>query len=177
MIVKCAAILMIVSKDKVDNKVDNKEKVEVNEVKDSRKHSIPHHLLYGITERGRKKWSQNNFDQLNIENLKDCPYWEEAALEAPQMYEDDFYYKYFPDGFPETLEEKEKSHGCGVLGPHEKVCVWKYSRNFMSGIPTFALTKLPKSINADSIESLLKLYVKPDRLDVSLRPVRKIKII
>ena len=171
MIVKCAAILIMVSKDKVkvNNKVNNKVEVEV---KDSRKHSIPHHLLYGITERGRKKWSQNNFDQLNIENLKGCPYWEEAALEAPQMYEDDFYYKYFPDGFPETIEEKEKSHGCGVLGPNEKVSLRKYSRNFMSGIPKFALITL-KNLDVDSIESLFKLYVKPDNLHVSLRPVQK----
>ena len=178
MIVKCAAILMIVASKGLTVSTVSTVSLNVNEVNDSRKYSIPHHLLYGITERGRKKWSQNNFDQLDIENLRGCPYWEEAALEAPQMYEDDFYYKYFPNGFPETIEEKEKSHGGGVLGPHEKVCLWKYSRNFMSGIPIFALnTKLNlKSIDVDSIESLLKLYVKPDRLDVSLRPVQKILV-
>jgi hypothetical protein len=150
-----------------------------------RAYSIPNELLYGITLRGRSKWLQNNVIELNdVEQyLSGCPYWEEIAEIAPSMYKEDFYDTYFPNGLPQEWSdaEKEKSHGGGVLGPSEKVTIWKYSRNFMTGIPRFAwnttnaVNEYLKTVEADSIESLISLYVKPTHLLIEqLKPVKKI---
>ena len=100
------------------------------------------------------------------------------------MYKEDFDDKYFPDGFPDkwSKEEKEKSHGGGVLGPNEKPSMWKYSRNFMSNISRYSLNtkdvlEYLKNSNMDCcIESFMKLYVKPIWKDVCLKPVQKILI-
>ena len=148
------------------------------------RYPIPVHYIYGISVRGRSKWSKNNIDQLNdIETyLPDCPFWEEAKEEAKDMYKEDFYDKYFPDGLPEdwTQIEKEKSHGGGVLGPNEIPSMWKYSRNFMSNISRYVwnakdVNDYLKNMNIDCcIESFMKLYVKPT-IDINqLTPVRKI---
>lgn len=178
-IIRCAAILMCIGyKDSF--KEFNVPKIIMSS--SYRKYSIPIPYIYGTTVRGRSKWSTNNMDQLNFENLRGCPYWEEAAKEAPEMYEEDFYDKYFPNGFDWSQEEKEKSHGGGVLGPNEKVSLWKYSRNFMSNMSRLAwnttksVNSYLKSLDIDCIESLLKLYVKPEMVG-NLHPVRKSLII
>lgn len=122
--------------------------------KDRRVYQIPKACLYGVTFRGRNKWTQHNFTQLsNIEKyLVGCPFWDEVIEEFAEVdekgviqwksYEDMelFYNKYFPDDIPDewSKKDKEKSHGDGLLGPNEKITILKYSRQFMSKIPHFA---------------------------------------
>lgn len=186
MIVRCAAIICIIQCN-----------IKIKDVNDIILHpygkriSIPNEYLYGITFRGRRKWLQNNVTQLHdIEKyLPGCPYWEEAAEEATTMYKEDFYDKYFPDGTPDTWsdQEKEKSHGGGVLGPAEKIRIWKYSRNFMSNMSRFAwnttktVNNYLKDLDIEYEEgidcfpmSIMKQYVKPVWKDVCLKPVQKI---
>lgn len=115
----------------------------------ARVYSLPTGCLYGVTLRGRSKWSQHNRGQLyDIENaLVGCPFWDDAIAEYGTIHDnggridwqsDDaretFYSRYFPDDIPDewTREEKQKSHGDGVLGPHEKVTLWKYAARFLS---------------------------------------------
>jgi len=135
--------------------------------------------------RGKSKWSQNNCIQLNnIEKyLVGCPFWDEVLNEVSDEV---FYEKYFPDDIPDewSKQEKEKSHGGGVLGPDEKVCIWKYSRNFMSNMSylswntTKSVNNYLKGLDVDSIESFIKLYVKPTLIDLNcLKPVRKMLVI
>ena len=191
-IIQCAAICLLIIQPK-----PFKNMKEIEMIKDvgrvsNRTHSIPNEYLYGITFRGRCKWSQYNVIQLhNIEKyLPGCPFWEEAAEVATTMYKEDFHDTYFPDGTPDTWsdKEKEKSHGGGVLGPNEKICIWKYSRNFMSNISRLAWnTKINDYLKGLDIEyedgidcfpmSIMKLYVKPVWKDVCLKPVKKILII
>lgn len=112
----------------------------------TRAYSLPTGCLYGVTSRGRSKWSQHNRGQLyDIESaLVGCPFWEDAIADygvigdTIQWNSDDaketFYNRYFPDDIPDewTREEKQKSHGDGVLGPQEKVTLWKYASRFLS---------------------------------------------
>lgn len=114
----------------------------------ARVYSLPTGCLYGMTSRGRSKWSQHNRGQLyDVESsLIGCPFWDEAIAEYGVVeddgpipwYSDDakeaFYDRYFPDDIPDewTREEKQKSHGDGVLGPHEKVTLRKYASRFLA---------------------------------------------
>ena len=45
-----------------------------------------------------------------------------------------FYHRYFPDDLPDewTKAEKERSHGDGLLAPHEMVHLGKYARRFLA---------------------------------------------
>jgi hypothetical protein len=109
-----------------------------------RSRSIPSACLYGVTERGRMKWSQSTVSSLNhIEpSLIGCPFWEEAINEYGVITnnriiwnsDDDlenFYDRYFPDDIPDewTKAEKAVSHGDGVLSPTETISLYKYARS------------------------------------------------
>lgn len=170
-----------------------------------RKYTIPTYCLYGKTLRGRNKWSQQNFIQLNnIEKyLIGCPFWDEVLVEYADVDEnyiitwhsddkmEEFYNLYFPDDIPDewSKEDKLKSHGDGVLSPSDKPNIKKYSQNYMSKMSRLAwnTTKLVSNIlkNIDvtdcSLQDLAKYYNCPKPLSkqelISLQPVRKLKII
>lgn len=172
--------------------------------KDRRLYTIPKECLYGTTLRGRTKWSQNNFIQLNnIEKyLVGCPYWDEVLSEYAIINDqneidwltedkmEEFYEKYFPDDIPDEWlkNDKLKSHGDGVLSPTEKPTIAKYSRMFLSKMPRLAwnTSKTVNSyldtldMNDCSVENTIKLYKIPNiLLDLELKklaPVRKIKV-
>lgn len=193
-IIRCAAVLMMCIRNgsfKPFKEIDIKV-IEINRIigrKKSRMYPIPNEYLYGITARGRSKWSQNNFIQLNnVEKyVVGCPFWDEVLDKVlDKVLDDEFYETYFPDDIPDewSKQEKEKSHGGGVLGPDEKVCIWKYSRNFMSNVcylswnTTKTVNNYLKGLDVDSIESFIKLYVKPSSIDLNcLKPVRKMLVI
>ena len=109
-----------------------------------RSYTIPSACLYGVTHRGKMKWSQSTVSALNnIEtSLIGCPFWEEAISEYGviknnhiQWNSDDdweeFYERYFPDDIPDewTKSEKAISHGDGILAPTEVVTLYKYARS------------------------------------------------
>ena len=189
-IIRCAAVLMCIRNASFTPLTISKSFKVIGPIehigrKKSRMYPIPNEYLYGITVRGRSKWSQNNFIQLNnVEKyLVGCPFWDEVLDE---VLDDEFYKTYFPDDIPDewSKQEKEKSHGGGVLGPDEKVCIWKYSRNFMSNVcylswnTTKSVNNYLKGLDVDSIESFIKLYVKPSSIDINcLKPVRKMLVI
>ena len=193
-IIRCAAVLTMCNWNecfKPFKEIDMKL-IEINGIvgrKKNRIYPIPNEYLYGITVRGKSHWSQNNCIQLNnIEKyLVGCPFWDEVLNEElNEVLNEEFYKKYFPDDIPDewSKQEKEKSHGGGVLGPDEKVCIWKYSRNFMSNMShlswntTKAVNNYLKGLDIDSIESFIKQYVKPTLMDVNgLKPVRKILVV
>jgi len=108
---------------------------------------IPSACLYGVTCRGKMKWSQSTVPFLNhVEpSLIGCPFWEEAISEYGVIHGDriqwnsdddleDFYDRYFPDDIPDewTKEEKAVSHGDGVLAPTEVITLYKYARSTFS---------------------------------------------
>lgn len=119
-----------------------------------RVYSPPKECLYGVTHRGSIKWTQNNLVQLhNVEKyLIGCPFWDEVLSEYADISEngiikwnsddkmEEFYEKYFPDDIPDewTKMEKLKSHGDGIIGPNDKVNMWKFSRTFMTKMPQLA---------------------------------------
>jgi hypothetical protein len=109
-----------------------------------RSRTIPSACLYGVTERGKMKWSQSTVSSLNhVEpSLIGCPFWEEAISEYGMVdgnriiwnSDDDlenFYDRYFPDDIPDewTKAEKIVSHGDGVLAPTETITLYKYARS------------------------------------------------
>lgn len=109
-----------------------------------RSYTIPSACLYGVTCRGKMKWSQSTVSFLNnIEpSLIGCPFWEEAIAEYGIIEEgrilwnsdddlEDFYDRYFPDDIPDewTKAEKAVSHGDGLLAPTEIVTLYKYARS------------------------------------------------
>lgn len=115
--------------------------------KKRRIYTIPIACLYGVTERGRNKWSHTNVRELNqLEpSLIGCPFWEEAIAEYGSIIRnriqwnsdddlEEFYDRYFPDDIPDewTKAEKAISHGDGILGPKEVVTLFKYSRSTFS---------------------------------------------
>ncbi len=114
--------------------------------RDARVYSLPTSSLYGTTWRGTSKWSQHNRIQLHqVErHLVGCPFWDEAIADygmvtngVIQWNSDDametYYERYFPDDIPDewTRDEKQKSHGEGVLGPDEVVTLSKYASRFL----------------------------------------------
>lgn len=125
-----------------------------------RKYTIPILSLYGTTSRGCSQWSQNNKSQLNqVENnLIGCPFWEEVIEGYGKIIEKDdrkeiewesekkmeeFYEEYFPDDIPDewTKQEKDKSHGDGVLGPKDKINLYQYSKKYLSKLSRMAWNK------------------------------------
>jgi hypothetical protein len=118
-----------------------------------RSYSIPSACLYGVTCRGKIKWSQSTVSSLNhVEpSLIGCPFWEEAIAEYGVIQGDriiwnsddeleDFYERYFTDDIPDewTKAEKAVSHGDGLLAPTEVVTLYKYARSTFSKWSYFA---------------------------------------
>lgn len=99
-----------------------------------RRYTIPTACLYGKTLRGRMKWSESTVSRLGCIEAFDCPFWEEARRAYDLSTDDgreDFYERYdVPDEWSKS--EKQKSHGDGLLGPHERVTLSRYSRTFLS---------------------------------------------
>lgn len=216
-IIRCAAVIMMCIKpikqeesfkdevkeiDKINLQTLNELEVSIGR-RDRRVLQIPKICLYGTTVRGRSKWSQNNYIQLNnIEKyLIGCPFWDEVLEEYANVIDneikwksddkmEEFYEKYFPDDIPDewSKKDKEQSHGDGVLGPTDRPTIWKYSRNFMSKMPHLAwnTTKFVNNylekvdINDCSAESIIGLYTEPQPLShedlKKLSPVRKVKL-
>ncbi len=173
--------------------------------RERRVYKIPPLCLYGITQRGRSKWAQNNFTQLNnIEKyLVGCPFWDEVLEEYANISDpknivwhsddkmEEFYQKFFPDDIPDEWTKKDKlqSHGDGILGPSDKPTINKYSRNYLSKIARFSYNNTKEvnqileglDISDCSLERIIEYFNEP--LDLSeedlkrLRPVHKIKII
>lgn len=162
--------------------------------RNSRLYSIPVMCLYGMTKRGHLKWSQNTMKSLNeIEtDLIGCPFWEEELDgyrkngQSIQWKSDDaredWYETFFPDDIPDewSKAEKEKSHGDGILGPHESVTMLKYARIHLSKQSRLAWNSRPivhKFLEGlawnhpSSIVTLFPLEMNP----VLLAPLRRIK--
>jgi hypothetical protein len=169
-------------------------------------YSPPKECLYGATLRGRMKWTQNNMFQLNnIEKyLIGCPFWDEVISEYADIsddsiikwYSDDkleeFYNVFFPDDIPDEWVklEKLKSHGDGIIGPNDKVNMWKFSRTFMTKMPHLAWNTTKAVLkglegfesNECTIEQVAEPFFKwpgemSDENLKKLAPVRKIRII
>jgi hypothetical protein len=216
-IVRCAAVIMmciqpeqqVMSFKPLVAEIDKNNSQTLNELaasvgrRERRVYQIPSSCLYGTTLRGRSKWAQNNFIQLNnIEKyLVGCPFWDEVLTEYANVNEqgqiewqsddkmEEFYNTYFPDDIPDewSKRDKEKSHGDGVLGPTDKPTIWKYSRNFLSKMPQLAwnTTKVANNylekvdINDCSVEKIIEHYKIPEPLSdedlKKLKPVHKIK--
>jgi hypothetical protein len=217
-IVRCMAIIMLCNnkeQEKYSFKEENGYDIDntefLNELSKSvgrrerRVYSIPTLCLYGITQRGKMRWSQNNLTQLyDIEkHLVGSPYWDEVLSEYADISDpknivwhsydkaEEFYDKYFPDEICDEWNKKDqlKSHGDGILGPHDKPNIAKYSRNYLSKIARFSYNKI-KEVNSyletldisDCIlERIVDYYKQHKQLTEEdlkrLRPVRKIKII
>ena len=118
-----------------------------------RSYPIPSACLYGVTYRGKIKWSQSTVSSLNnIEpSLIGCPFWEEAIAEYGIIHGnriqwnsdddlEDFYERYFPDDIPDEWSKAEKavSHGDGLLAPTEVVTFYKYARSTFTKWSYFA---------------------------------------
>jgi hypothetical protein len=218
-ITRCAAILATCIKPEIQDKsfislvseIDNQNKNELHNLslligyKNRRVYIIPRECLYAQTHRGKSKWSQNNFIQLNnIEKyLIGCPYWDEILMDYANINSknevewhstdkmEEFYEKYFPDDIPDewTKNDKLKSHGDGLLGPAEIPNIAKYSRLFMSKIPRLAwntskmVNNYLEKINIYdcNVESIIKMYkpndIMPENILQKLIPVCKTKIV
>ena len=167
-IVRCmAVIIMCVGDEKrkrsfrpeidmIDERyVKEMKEWDVNMGRISRRiYQIPKECLYGITLRGCMKWTHHNMIQLhNVEKyIVGCSFWDETLSEYADVSEDgiikwysddkqeEFYEIFFPDDIPDewTKTEKLKSHGDGIIGPSDKVNMWKFSRTFMTKIPHLA---------------------------------------
>lgn len=165
-----------------------------------RKYSIPILSLYGTTSRGCSQWSQNNKIQLHqVENyLIGCSFWEEAIEEYGRIvgeekkeieWESDekmeeFYEKYFPNDIPDewTKQEKDKSHGDGILGPKDKINLYQYSKKYLSKLSRMAWNKTnstqkyleQQSISECHPNAIFSLsYTLPPLIESSLQPVHK----
>jgi hypothetical protein len=111
-------------------------------------YTLPCSALYGITQRGCMKRSQHNRIQLyHVEKyMMGCPFWDEALSPYAEVDEggvvhwksedkkEEFYHSYFPDDIPDewTKEEKDRSHGDGILGSEESVSFFGYASRFFS---------------------------------------------
>jgi len=123
--------------------------------KSYRVYSLPTACLYG-TGRGRISWRSSTVSQLNETHFLGCPFWEEALSEYSVLDDtgihwtsddtmEQFYHQYFPDDLPDewTKVEKERSHGDGLLAPHETPCLQKYARLFLSHCARLAWNMRP----------------------------------
>jgi len=212
----CAVIIVCINKKKQDcsfkefvkefDKYDLQFLEELNSnigTKRRRSRKIPKDCLYGTTVRGISKWSQNTYAQLNNfeKHLFGCPYWDDILLKYSTNnngnivwlscdLQESFYNEYFPDDIPDEWNKNDKniSHGDGILAPTELPSIYKYSRNFMSKMPYFAwgtvktVNKFLESlIDTDcNVENVLKYYVRPTTLSKEdlkkLEPVKKILV-
>lgn len=167
--------------------------------KNRRLYTIPSGCLYGQTQRGYAKYSQHNRIQLHhVEKyIIGCAFWEEALISYASIDEvgnivwnseedrEAFYVRYFPDDIPDewTKEEKDRSHGEGVLGEEESCTFYGFCSRFLSK---------PSRLYWSSFESFLQFLktvpfdepfpqcmVQPICIQIEdislLRPVRKIK--
>lgn len=218
-ITRCMAILMICN-NKEQEKYSFKEELHeidsdntefLNEFSKSvgrrkrRVYKIPTACLYGITARGRMRWAQNNFNQLNNieENLVGCPFWDKVLTEYADITDpknivwmsddkmEEFYEKYFPDDIPDEWSKTDKlqSHGDGILNQNDKPNIAKYSRNFMSKIAYFSYNNTKEvnqileglDISDCVLERIIEYYIPPNPLSEKnlkrLDPVRKIKVV
>ena len=209
-IILCAAILMFCIQPIIQTKSFSPESDRVDDMYlrdlDKRQYSIPLSCLYGTTRRGCMKWGQSTIcDLYDIEKslcVKGCPFWEQELEQYATVNEtsiewksdedmEKFYDTYFPNDIPDewTKKEKEKSHGCGVLGPNEKINIKKYSFNYLSDKSRLAwnCTKEVSDILETydipdcSLEKIIGYY-KPMYFDsltqddiTKLNPVKKIK--
>lgn len=110
----------------------------------AREYAIQPIYLYGITERGKMKQSQNTLNNLrSIEDSLTGPYWNAMLKQVKAtrgadnkivwVSEDsleEFYEKHFPDDIPDEwpLVDQLKSHGPGVLGEMEHLNQEKLAR-------------------------------------------------
>lgn len=158
-IIRCQAILSFCSKYKINKEIVKMIPVEIADTidiwntvlgkKERRKYQIPKICLYGNVERGWMKWSQTSLNELyDVEKgIIGCPFWDEILIEYAEVnlennevvwksdeLKEKFYNNYFPDDIPDewNKQDKNKSHGDGVLGPTENVNILKYSRNNFS---------------------------------------------
>lgn len=173
----------------------------------ARCYTIPTACLYGITERGRMRWTEHTRGMMYRieEHLVGCAYWEEAIApycdgpytqEQPIPWKDEdameaFYQQYFPDDIPDewTREELQRSHGEGVLAPTEQISAAKFSRLYAGKyarlawtLPAYVQTYLAEQVIVfDSVTSLVDaLYVVPStttRFAVDLKPKKRVRII
>lgn len=110
----------------------------------AREYAIQPIYLYGITERGKMKQSQNTLNNLrSIEDWLIGPYWTAMLKQvkasrgadgkivwASEDSIEEFYEKHFPDDIPDewSLADQMKSHGPGVLGELEHMNQEKFAR-------------------------------------------------
>jgi hypothetical protein len=161
--------------------------------KASRIFPIPHYGLYGITERGKKRQSESTVSELvNVrQGVRGCALWEER-LESTDIAS--WYSQYFPDDLPDewTAQEKEKSHGSGILQRTEEVTLWGYFRRYLSGrchllwslgsnlgsrrLISEKLERIP--LEGSPFLTLLSLPIEISPIpDSTLRPVHKHKVV
>jgi hypothetical protein len=158
---------------------------------------IPTACLYGTTKRGLMKWSSNNFSEINNieENILGCPFWDDVLLTFATICDgriewnseeslQEFYETYFPDDIPDEWSKSDKSvsHGDGILGPTDKITIWKYSRNYLSKKSrlnwnqTKASNKILEQIDIPdcNISKIIGLYIEPSEIIYDkLKPVTK----
>lgn len=150
-----------------------------------RRYRIPTACLYGRCQRGRMKWSESTIRCLgDLETgFIGCPFWEEA-LEEYQINgtwrSDDareaFYDRYMMDNVPDewTKDEKQKSHGDGVLGPTETFQLSKWTRPFHTARLAWNVRLMYDTENKDPLSIS---YCAPSVIsEEMLRPVIKICI-
>lgn len=97
---------------------------------------LPHLGLYGMSRRGRMSQKETTVGELwdVVAGMKGCPYWDELqetlALDGGSMD------SYFPMDLPDEWkrEEKEKSHGVGLLREGEIANLWGYTKRYMMGL-------------------------------------------
>jgi hypothetical protein len=219
-IIRCMAVIMLsINSEKQNSSFRcESEAIDKRYIKEMREwetvsgrmsrriYSPPKECLYGVTLRGRLKWTQNNMVQLNnVEKyLIGCPIWDESLAEYADVSEDgiikwhsddkqeEFYEMFFPDDIPDewVKSEKVKSHGDGIIGPNDKVNMWKFSRTFMTKMPHLAwnttktVLKSLEGFEAEecAIEKIAKPFFKwPGELTEEnlkkLAPVRKVRIV
>ena len=124
--------------------------------------TIPPSCLYGITQRGCMKRSLHNRIQLyHVEKyIIGCPFWDDALQHYADIDDsglihwksddkkEEFYQDYFPDDIPDewTQEEKDRSHGNGVLGTEETVTFFCYASRFFSKLSRLYWCSFDKGI-------------------------------
>jgi hypothetical protein len=164
-------------------------------------YSIPSWCLYGTTVRGNHASSQHNRMELYCveKYMIGCPFWDEKIMEYGEITEngqiiwkseedrETFYEENFPEPIPDewTMDEKNKSHGAGLLESAKRTSSLKqYSIRFLSKLSRLCwntsssvasvLEDLPCEFPHALLAQYLKSSWKVEDLSV-LRPVRKMK--
>jgi len=165
--------------------------VEIGHVK-HRRYSIPTACLYGRSERGRMKWAESTVSQLGQleQNMKGCPFWD-SVVEEYQTGEtwrsDDsreaFYDRYLTDVPDEwSKSEKLKSHGDGIMGPHEESSLAVYSKRFFTFLSRMSWHLFPvitpcQQTSSNPLTIISLLPPPPPVTNDMLRPIRRRKCI